>query len=268
LKALRLLENVIIGNFLYGLGFAIRDKSGETDFPSIISLLQQDPIMDKALGDVLLEFSEGIVRLIEFKIKRNDGPKAKERKKHAALIEDLQRKFIEEALKGIGENYLNISRSIHWFIEIDPKENKLISRIVPYLDAYPSDYSQYNFEDFIKKTADDAVKKSQPFPKIDLMDYISHIARLQIGSKKGVKREVPETSGILLVAGPSGKLKIADLPSMMDLKLQDREYINKILYQQNQAFVQDQVQDKSEIEQRLIEASENQNLRRNRGLRL
>lgn len=62
---MKLYENVVIGNFLYGLGFSIGMSTIGNNQLSIINLLQQTPA-DKELGDMLLEFP-GVVRLIEFK---------------------------------------------------------------------------------------------------------------------------------------------------------------------------------------------------------
>lgn len=64
---MKLYENIVIGNFLYGLGFAVRARAHSTGLvvPSVVNLLQQTPA-DKELADVLLEFP-GVVRLIEFK---------------------------------------------------------------------------------------------------------------------------------------------------------------------------------------------------------
>ena len=70
---MKLYENVIIGNFLYGLGLDIGIKigldNGTETLPSIINLLQQTPA-DKELGDMLLEFP-GVVRVLEFKNAKN-----------------------------------------------------------------------------------------------------------------------------------------------------------------------------------------------------
>jgi hypothetical protein len=252
LTQLKLSENVVIGNFLYGLGFAISAKSKATVFPSIVSLLQQNP-MDKPLGDVLLEFTEGIVRLIEFKNKKSDHKK--ERKKNEILTEDLQRMIVDEALKGMGEHYTNISKSIHWFVETDPKANDFVSRIVPYLEAYPGGDTrnaseEYRFAEFVNLTADHAVNKKDSFSEKDLTAYLSHIANLQIGKNKdGSKKKIPESSGVLLMISPSGKLKVAGLPNMMHLKLQHSEYIQQMLYQQNQEYIQQPPQIEKALEQ-------------------
>lgn len=53
---LKLYENVVIGNFLYGLGSAVQAKSKLNTVFSSINLLQQTPA-DQALADVLIEFS-------------------------------------------------------------------------------------------------------------------------------------------------------------------------------------------------------------------
>jgi hypothetical protein len=243
LTQLKLYENVVIGNFLYGLGFAISAKSNATVFPSIVNLSQQTP-MDKPLGDVLLEFTDGIVRLIEFKNKKSDHEK--ELEKYDNLIQDLQRMIIDEALKGMSERYQNISRSIHWFIETDPKENDFTSRVVPYLDAYPTgdprcaDNSNFTFEEFVKLTAEAAVNKQNSFSKKDLSAYLWHVARLQIGLKKdGSKKDIPESSAMLICMSSTGDIKVVGLPDMMLLKLQDREYIQEIQYRQKLDLIQD-----------------------------
>jgi hypothetical protein len=190
--------------------------------------------------------------LIEFKNLKSDHEK--EQDKHDNLIQDIQRLIIDEALKGMSEErYVEISRSIHWFIETDPKENDFTSRIVPYLDAYPTgdsrcaDNRNFTFADFIDLTADDAVNKRHSFPAEDLRAYLWHIAKLQIELKKnGSKKDIPEAAGILLWISSTGNIKVAGLPNMMYLKLQDREY-QRIHYQQNQEIIQETI----EIDQNL-----------------
>lgn len=66
---MKLYENVVIGNFLYGLGVSIGGRLKSGYLPGAVSLLQQTP-EDKALGDVLLDFP-GTLRLIEFKAQAN-----------------------------------------------------------------------------------------------------------------------------------------------------------------------------------------------------
>ena len=89
ISKLNLYENVVIGNFLYGLGFAVRAKSNGGIVPSIVNLLQQTPA-NKQLTDVLLEFP-GVVRLIEFKQRSNRANKEKTRieQLNAAIKKDI-----------------------------------------------------------------------------------------------------------------------------------------------------------------------------------
>ncbi len=62
---MKLYENVVIGNFLYGLGVSVGAQLRGHILPASVNLLQQTP-EDKALADVLLSFP-GTLRLIEFK---------------------------------------------------------------------------------------------------------------------------------------------------------------------------------------------------------
>ncbi|CAH9068454.1 hypothetical protein PSECIP111951_04154 [Pseudoalteromonas holothuriae] len=62
---MKLYENVVIGNFLYTLGYSISAKSKGKRMLSVVNLLQQTP-EDERLADALLQF-QGVVKLIEFK---------------------------------------------------------------------------------------------------------------------------------------------------------------------------------------------------------
>ena len=115
-----LYENVIIGNFLYGLGLDIGISLGlnneDVDLPSIVNLLQQTPA-DKELGDMLLEFP-GVVKVLEFKNAKNPSKKEKRR------VEKL-----EKALKD-NERMKYVSREIHWYIETEPFNKICANKII------------------------------------------------------------------------------------------------------------------------------------------
>src|SRR5262245_44285930 len=51
---MKIYENVVIGNFLFALGYALRDK-GRVERLGAVNLLQQTPA-DRFLGDLLLDF--------------------------------------------------------------------------------------------------------------------------------------------------------------------------------------------------------------------
>src|SRR5271167_4610062 len=100
---MKIYENVVIGNFLFALGFAVRARQSEKVVATAISLLQQSPA-DKLLGDLMMEFP-GVVRLMEFKTVENRSPK--ERARHTQLS------------TAIAEcpHLESISRAVHWYIE-------------------------------------------------------------------------------------------------------------------------------------------------------
>ncbi|BCA64663.1 hypothetical protein [Fluviibacter phosphoraccumulans] len=66
---MKLYGNIVIGNFLYGLGFVIAKPTASCDFPSIVNLLQQTPD-DAVFGDHLFK-APGMLRIIEFKQRSN-----------------------------------------------------------------------------------------------------------------------------------------------------------------------------------------------------
>src|SRR5437879_6471440 len=105
-------ENIVIGNFLFGLGTAMGLRHGvDRQIGGIdshfVSLFQQTPL-DKSFGDVLLGSKNSrIIRLIEFKRAANDS--CKEQSKLTALL---------RALTTPSNNRLQlISRKIHWYVE-------------------------------------------------------------------------------------------------------------------------------------------------------
>lgn len=122
------LENNVIGSFIFGLGREIEARYGRMPFEPIgVELLQQTPL-DTTLGDVLLANAK-IVRLIEFK--RAKGKMAKEKAKLSLLRTALGRP--EDA------HLTRISRRVHWFVSTN-YEKEQTSVVVPYLDFETSSY--------------------------------------------------------------------------------------------------------------------------------
>jgi hypothetical protein len=197
---LKLYENIVIGNFLYALGFAVRSKSSSTAIPSVINLLQQTP-SDKLLGDVLLEFP-GVVRLIEFKNRKANH--TKESNKHRTLTIGIKTKK--------NKHHIEVSRSIHWFIETHPENENFISRIVPYLDAYPNSGKEtcFSFEKFIELTAENAVKEKNMFSPERISDYLWFVSRFQKVNTKAI---------LLVIDTSSGNIVNSNLTDMIQLRL-------------------------------------------------
>ncbi|KVN28025.1 hypothetical protein [Burkholderia stagnalis] len=208
---MKIYENVVVGNFLYALGFAIRARQSVQSMPSVVNLLQQTP-SDTLLGDLLLQFP-GVVRLLEFKVDENRS--SKERARHASLSSALS---ADPALS-------LISRRIHWYIEAGLSEvESLAVRAVPYLDAYPRTKPRGRFEPFIEALADEVVYgRSAKGEAEAAMEYIRWVKRLQGEGKVG-------TGGLLLVANADGSLHYAQLLDLLELRIEHRMWIE--LHQQ------------------------------------
>ncbi|EKS9844572.1 hypothetical protein QDD82_005426 [Burkholderia cepacia] len=203
---MKIYENVVIGNFLYALGFAIRARQQVQSMPSVVNLLQQTP-SDMLLGDLLLQFP-GVVRLLEFKVDENQSNK--ERARHAALSNALS------ADPTMG----SVSRRVHWYIEAGLSEKESLAvRAVPYLDAYPRTKPRGRFEPFIEALADEVVDGRSMKGDADAdMEYIRWVKRLQGEGEVG-------TGGLLLVANADGSLHYAQLLDLLELRIEHRMWI-------------------------------------------
>lgn len=208
---MKLYENITIGNFLFALGYSLRDKQPRSQLAGSINLLQQTPA-DELLGDVLLKFT-GVVRLIEFKAQGADLKK--ERGKHVAL---------EAAVKKLGLE--QISRDVHWFVETNATEQTLGLRTLPYLDAFPRlrEPMIQRLENFITTLADDIVKQNITYTGAQIKEYLTWV-RLTNGTGE------VGTGGLLLVAEPGGKLRFSPLEDMLDLNLDHRPWIKERMLQ-------------------------------------
>ena len=230
----KLYENVVIGNFLYGLGSAVQSKSTSNVISSSVNLLQQTPA-DKELADVLLEFP-GIVRLIEFKQSSNKAPKEKTK---LTLL---------KAMIGNDERLIEISKSIHWFVETTPKNRTFISRIVPYLDfeSELQNENYYKLAEFIEDIADKAINHQNSFERSELRHYLQLIKRIN-------SKDTNSTSGILLSINSKGELFFVELTDLLQLRLLDRDYIKDI----NQKYERESI-----VRQEYLEKQELENNRR------
>jgi hypothetical protein len=195
---MKLYENVAIGNFLYGLGFAVAKRVKGQDLPSIVNLLQQTPD-DQLFGDVLIR-APGMLRIFEFKQRNNTDPK--ESGRHAKLVRNLTGK----------NDLIRISRIVHWFVETAPAEKTFFSRIVPYLDAYPKTPAKHDFATFVNATADAVVGGVEALSQTDMTKYLAHLLLLHKTSAVG-------SGGLVVKMSETGELHYAELTSILDLIL-------------------------------------------------
>ena len=205
---MKLYENITIGNFLFSLGYAIRDLQQGSNFAAVgsVNLLQQTPA-DQLLADVLLNF-DGVARLLEFKA---EGAKlGKERGKHAGLKQVIE----DKGLSGI-------SREVHWYVETKSTEDSLGLLTVPYLDAFPRDRARIGrLQDLVQSTAEAIAYQRSSFTAKQIREYL-----LTVKTINGT--ETSGSGGLLLLAEPGGGLKFAPLEDMLELNMTLREWVRE-----------------------------------------
>lgn len=204
---MKLYENITIGNFLFALGYSLRDRQGRYLLAGSINLLQQTPA-DQLLGDVLLKF-KGVARLIEFKA---EGAKlTKEKGRHAALYAAIKETQLEP-----------ISREVHWSIETKATENTLGLRVVPYLDAFPRPKVTKIelLEKFIHTLAEDIVSQNVIYTGEQINEYFRWVRNTQGTGEVG-------SGGLLLLAEPGGLLRFAPLTDLLELNIEHSQWIKE-----------------------------------------
>ncbi|MFC4729600.1 hypothetical protein [Coralloluteibacterium thermophilus] len=207
---MKLYENVVIGNFLYGLGCEIGGRLRTGTLPGAVNLLQQTP-EDKALGDVLLSYP-GTLRLLEFKVAANYSKKEKiKRDKLAKAV---------EARRGMGE----VSRQVHWYIETAVSDASGVEAFFgPYLDALDAaraarPRSSLGLRDFIGTLVDDVFLHRDGEVPQAVSDYLKLVRWCQGEGEAGA-------SGLIVVVGAGGKLTYVELKDMMELRMNNKQWL-------------------------------------------
>lgn len=201
-EVVKLYENVVIGNFLYGLGLSIGKRLKSGYLPSAVSLLQQTPA-DRGLGDALIEFP-GTLRLIEFKAKGNYSKKEKEKYK-----------VLSAALEG-NPQMQEISRKVHWYVDTAPSSPHGVKTFFsPYIDAFASkSHSRQPFvlEKFIESIADDAIlTKQQQRDQLE-KDYLYIVRMCQGVDKTGA-------GALIVIVDSVGEMNFVALDDLMELDM-------------------------------------------------
>lgn len=205
-QALKLYENVVIGNFLYGLGHSIGSTTKEKRQLSVINLLQQTPA-DKELGDMLLEFP-GVVRLIEFKNRTSLLTKEKDRCKQLSLQ------------IGDSKELQQISRDIHWYVETEPFKELCLNNINPYLDAFSGNESAHTIESFIESITQSVIDPENKIPSSKLEAYLALVSTCQGEGDIG-------TGGLIVSVGEEG-VRYLQFTDIMQLRLQHKDYVLQV----------------------------------------
>ena len=206
-----LYENVLIGQFIYGLGLCIGKRTQSDCFPAAVNLLQQCP-EDSALGDVLLSFP-GTLRLIEFQAEDRDKSKERTRQEKLQIIleSDCERR--------------HTSRRVHWYFEFSRRSASAFGGFfTPYIDmdfSSPSLPKQaHALNRFIASVADDVLL--QPNDNDERIqqekDYLISVRLCHVGSSSG--------SGALIVTvGASGEFHYIVVKDMMELHMPLRQWL-------------------------------------------
>lgn len=191
-------ENIVIGNFLFGLGANMGRHSKMENLPFSVNLLQQTPF-DKSIGDVLLQGAR-VLRIIEFKRAKNDDAK------EASKLLHLRRTL------SLPENrdLVGISRKVHWFIKSRGGDNRLDIQIVPYLDFMLPQQAETDLQRFIEEIIEAAHSS---------LDHAEHYARyLKVvaysqGSISG------SSGGLIVCINEEGKVSYVVVDDLRDLRL-------------------------------------------------
>ncbi|MBB6183543.1 hypothetical protein [Oleiagrimonas soli] len=207
----KIYENVIIGNFLYGLGFAMRQHADGVGHQGAVNLLQQTPA-DTLLGDVLMTFP-GMSRLIEFK--RKGAVLNKETVRHVTLTKALEDK---SALQ-------RVSRRMHLYLEFSETEPDAASiKVTSYLDAFSSDDAlTQTMAGCIEKFASDVSESARMEPAVRAAQreeeafYLKLVRSLQGEGSIG-------SGGMLLMSDAEGRLAYAYLEDLSALRMTTREW--------------------------------------------
>jgi len=201
---MKLYENVVIGNFLYGLGFAVSKHGNDGHIPGVVNLLQQTPC-DTLLGDLLLSFP-GTVRLIEFKASHNRS--TKEYARYTALSASLSDNV---RLK-------EVSRIVHWYVESTPSTTGFEVAFEPYLDAFSKERTTSRMEFFLQKIAKDIVFNNDKVTPEEINKYLSWVKRTQGGGKVG-------TGGVLFTIDENGNMHYVQMTDLLELRLTHKEWV-------------------------------------------
>jgi len=203
---MKIYENIIIGNFLYALGFSISAKSRDKINPAVVNLLQQTRD-DTSLADLLLDFP-GTFRLIEFKREENDSNK--EEVKQQGLI----------MLLNAHENkkFRSISRNCHWYIETSTKEKTLTANIVPYIDAFPVGEKHHDFWGFVDQTATAAVSNIEQYTPEEINEYLDFVVTTNTDGDV-------TTGGMIIIVNSNGNIDHCQLGSLNELRLKIPELV-------------------------------------------
>lgn len=208
-------ENVVIGGFIYALGFRAGQKA--FSMPANINLLQQTP-MDKSLADVLIGMPD-VYYLLEFKRHANKGTK-----------EVKKLKFLQRYLEQDNSRYLEVSRGTHLYIESELSGEDLETRCSSYLD-FQSELKPVRLERIVEVLLEGTLIRDRGITGDECCHYLD-LVQQAYKAVDGVEGVSGNSGGFIIVGGTTtGTLKFVTLPDIRQFTM-TREKLEQLQHEQ------------------------------------
>jgi hypothetical protein len=162
-------ENIVIGNFLYGMGLSLGSRAGHAAPLASINNIQQTPL-DPKLADVWVTFP-GVCRLLEFK--RNDVSKESKQK-------DVDKRDALAIGLVANPELLAVSRRVHAFVEVAGSATQGIDvRLTPFIDFDQVNAERLTLAQYIDRFTKEALEPSPAEPsREEVSRYLKLVAQL------------------------------------------------------------------------------------------
>jgi len=196
-------ENIVIGNFLYGMGLSLGSQAGHTAPLASINNIQQTPL-DPKLADVWVTFP-GVCRLLEFK--RNDASKDSRQK-------DLDKRDALSLILTKAPELLGVSRRVHAFVEVASSATYGIDiRLTPFIDFDQRLAERLTLAQYIDRFTKEALEPSAEPSREEVSRYLKLIAELATSGDAS-------TGGLMVHVTKKGELRYIPLADIRDLDMQ------------------------------------------------
>lgn len=225
-------ENFVIGDFLFGLGvemaFCYRDQSMPR---TLVNLFQQTPL-DQTFADVIVK-NPGILLILEFKREANRSEK--ENAKLWMLKKGLRSKFFTPSQ---AKELKDISRKIHWFVEI-PKGSTSTVSVVPYLDLRTHS-SRLDLADFVRSTAEEASASTLTEEDMRRYEWYLEVLTTCRGSESPTS-DMSQSSGALLVLISNGRVHYEAVNDIREVLLPKDTIIRELAAQKERYAMREEL---------------------------
>jgi hypothetical protein len=200
-------ENVVIGGFIYTLGFCAGRKALPP--PTNVNLLQQTP-MDQSLADVLIGMPN-VYHLLEFKRRASKSEK-----------ETHKRAFLERYLHVHDQRFCDISRATHFYVESDLSGDDLDICYAPYLD-FVTGLQNTSLDMIAEKILDGKHVTQLKISGEECCAYLELVQQAYRGMNKA-KGSFGDSGGFIIVGGAeTGEIQFQAVPDIRQFSMTGRE---------------------------------------------